>query len=48
MYKNMNLEDGFRNNYKELAQRMQDAGWERNNNQCRQKVSTIVNFFCVY
>ena len=45
MYKDMNLEDGFHNNYKELARRMQDAGWERNNNQCHRKVSTIVKFF---
>ena len=44
MYKNMSLEDGFCNNYKELARRMQDAGWEQNNNQCCQKVSTIVYF----
>ena len=40
-YKNMNLEEGFRNNYKELSRRMQDIGWDRNNNQCRQKVDVI-------
>ena len=30
-YKNMNLEEGFHNNYKELSHRMQHMGWERNN-----------------
>ena len=28
----------FRGNYMEIARRMCEAGWDRNNNQCRQQV----------
>ena len=38
LFKSIQLDLNFRNNYKELARRMSDAGWSRDNNQCRQLV----------
>ena len=41
IFKAIQLDPNYKNNYKELARRMSDAGWTRDNNQCRQQV----NFF---
>ena len=38
LFKSILLDPIFRNNYKELARCMSDAGWNRDNNQCRQQV----------
>ena len=38
LFKTIQLDPIFKNNYKELARRMSDAGWNRDNNQCRQQV----------
>ena len=40
-YKNMMLEGVYKDNFKELSRRMQDMGWERNNNQCRQQIEIL-------
>ena len=31
----------FVGNYMEIARRMREAGWSRNNNQCRQQVNNL-------
>ena len=38
IFKQIQLDPNFKNNYKELARCMLDAGWARNNDQCRQQV----------
>ena len=38
LFKSIQLDPNFKNNYKELARRMTDSGWNRDNNQCRQQV----------
>ena len=38
IFKQIQLDPNFKNNYKELARRLLDAGWTRNNDQCRQQV----------
>ena len=38
LFKGIQLDPNFKNNFKELARRMTDSGWNRDNNQCRQQV----------
>ena len=38
LYKTIQLDPHFQNNYKELSRRMSDAVWHCDNNQCRQQV----------
>ena len=38
LFKQIQLDPNFKNNYKELARRMTDSGWARDNNQCCQQV----------
>ena len=39
LFKSIHLDPNFKNNYKELAHHMTDAGWNRDNNQCHQQVN---------
>ena len=39
------LEGVYKDNFKELSRRMQDMGWERNNNQCRQQIEILKRRF---
>ena len=39
LFKAIQLDPIFKNNYKELSCHMSDAGWQRDNNQCRQQVN---------
>ena len=43
VFKNMVLSGLKRDNYKELAKRMSDIGWQCTNDQCRHEVHSI---FC--
>ena len=45
LYKNMLLSGIKKNNFKELSKRMDELGWERNNDQCLQQVNYLVNLF---
>ena len=42
LFKTIQLDPNYRNNYKELARRMVDAGWQRDNDQCRHQVNEKV------
>ena len=42
IFKAFQLDPNYKNNYKELARRMSDAGWTRDNNQCRQQVNIFL------
>ena len=42
IFKSIQLDPNYKNNYKELSRRMADAGWNRDNNQCRQQVVKVV------
>ena len=44
MYKNMLLNGLQKDNYKELSKKMIEAGWDRNNDQCRQQVNSLNSF----
>ena len=48
LFKSIQLDPNFKNNYKELARRMTDAGWNHDNNQCRQQVNIPLFFQLVY
>ena len=39
LYKTIQMDANYKNNYKELARRMKDAGWTRDNDQCRHQVN---------
>ena len=41
LYKNMLLSGIKKDNFKELSKRMDELGWERNNDQCRQQVVVL-------
>ena len=41
LFRNIQLDPNYRNNYKELARRMEDAGWKHDNNQCRHQIDCI-------
>ena len=41
LYKTIQLDPNYRNNYKELARRMIDAGWDRDNDQCRHQIERM-------
>ena len=45
LYKNMLLSGIKKDNFKELSKRMDELGWERNNDQCRQQVNYLGNLF---
>ena len=38
LFRNIQLDLNYCNNYKELARRMEDAGWKHDNNQCRHQI----------
>ena len=39
LYKTVQMDANYKNNYKELARRMKDAGWSRDNDQCQHQVA---------
>ena len=41
LYKTIQMDANYKNNYKELARRMKDAGWTRDNDQCRHQVKSL-------
>ena len=41
LFKTIQLDPNYRNNYKELARRMTDAGWQRDNDQCRHQIERM-------
>ena len=41
LFRVIQLDPNYRNNYKELARRMQDSGWHRDNNQCRHQIDRM-------
>ena len=41
LYKTVQMDKNSKNNYKELARQMKDAGWSRDNDQCRHQVIKI-------
>ena len=41
LYKTIQMDANYKNNYKELAHRMKDAGWTRDNDQCRHQVNSF-------
>ena len=47
LYKMIQLDPHFKNNYKELSRRMTDAGWHHDNNQCRQQVFFFLQKSCI-
>ena len=38
LFKMIQLDPNFKNNYKKLSRRIADVGWQRDNNSCRQQV----------
>ena len=48
LFKSIQLDPNFKNNYKELARHMTDAGWNRDNNQCCQQVNIELSWTLVY
>ena len=45
LYKNMLLSGIKKDNFKELSKRMDELGWDRNNDQCRQQVTYLEILF---
>ena len=43
LYKTIQMDANYKNNYKELARRMKDAGWTRDNDQCRHQVNRCLH-----
>ena len=41
LFHNIQLDPNYRNNYKELAHRMEDAGWKHDNNHCRHQIDRM-------
>ena len=41
LFKTIQLDPNYRNNYKKLARRMTDAGWQRDNDQCRHQIERM-------
>ena len=41
LYKTVQMDANYKNNYKELARRMKDAGWLRDNDQCHHQVNNL-------
>ena len=46
LFKTIQLDPNYHNNYKELARRMIDTGWNCDNDQCRHQVIQIVSKHC--
>ena len=41
LYKTIQLDPNYHNNYKELARRMTDAGWQQDNDQCCHQIECM-------
>ena len=41
LFRVIQLDPNYRNNYKELARHMQDSGWHQDNNQCRHQIDRM-------
>ena len=41
LFRVIQLDPNYRNNYKELSRRMKDCGWDRDNNQCRHQIDRM-------
>ena len=41
LFRVIQLDPNYRNNYKELARHMQDSGWHRDSNQCRHQIDRM-------